>query len=304
MLGFRLYFILSKLLGKFQRRKTSNEFLSNLRYGYFIILKLNNYFRQKAKNTPEIDLVIPLHLKDINLIETVVLAAKLNSINPIRNVFIVSKQDRNIQILCRKNNYNFINEDSLSQLPSKKQINYSFHGQDRSGWLFQQLIKLSIDNISQQRFILVLDADTILTKKQKFVDNGKLYLNCSDEFHVPYYKVVKKILKVRKTFPVSFISHYMIFDKNILDEMKKEIECLHDKKWIDVILENLDRNSISGFSEYELWGNYLIKNHCRQLYLSYWKNKSLIQHEKNLSSLLVDYRNYKSVSIHNYNLKH
>jgi hypothetical protein len=283
-------------------KNSSRIKLKLLRKYYFYWLKISSKFKLfKIKNLKNIDILIPIHPKDVYLIELVINAAKKCSLNPISNIYIVSNLNEIIVDICNANGYIFINEDTIESILPKNKINYTFEGINRSGWLFQQLIKLSADTICSEPYVLVLDADTILTQKQVFVSN-KLHINCSDELHLPYFRVLKKILSIDKVFPLSFVSHYMIFEKNLLKKMKNEIERIHSENWINVVLKEFDKNNISGFSEYEMWGNFLVKFHCCEIYLSYWNNFSLNYIPSDFSEFEENYRMFKSVSIHEYNV--
>ena len=59
--------------------------------------------------------------------------------------------------------------DEQDVLPIRRDdIDYQFGSVDRSGWLFQQLLKLSADTISSSDHVLVLDADTVMIRPQSF----------------------------------------------------------------------------------------------------------------------------------------
>jgi hypothetical protein len=52
--------------------------------------------------------------------------------------------------------------DERSILPiGPGNIDYEIDGVDRSGWLYQQLLKLAAASVVAQRYSLALDADTI-----------------------------------------------------------------------------------------------------------------------------------------------
>lgn len=53
----------------------------------------------------------------------------------------------------------------------------------------------------------------------------------------------------------------MIFNKEILSEMKQEIEKMHSKKWLEAIIDSYERTSFCGFSEFETYGTYMSNRH-------------------------------------------
>ena len=53
-------------------------------------------------------------------------------------------------------------------------IDYKYLEHDRSGWIFQQLLKLNWNGISEKKYCLIFDADTILIRNHLFIKNKKL----------------------------------------------------------------------------------------------------------------------------------
>ena len=54
--------------------------------------------------------------------------------------------------------------------------------------------------------------------------------------------------------------------------MKEKIESIHNEPWWKVIINKTDYNNISGFSEYETYGNYCLKTHSSEIIREYWWN--------------------------------
>ena len=139
----------------------------------------------------------------------------------------------------------------------KSSIKYNDIEWYRSGWIFQQLIKLNCDKLIGEENILVLDSDTFIFSKQSFVlDNGLSIINFSDEYHFPY-SVFKKLINLKKRFYLSFVCHHMIINKEYIKEMKKCILHSTNNEWIDAIIDNIDLSEPSCFSEYSLRENSL-----------------------------------------------
>ncbi|MGN6266137.1 MAG: DUF6492 family protein [Ginsengibacter sp.] len=259
-------------------------------------LKLVSPLKSKRFSKIEIDILIPVAEKDLGTLGLVVDSARQNIINPIGNIFIVGKSDLLIQ-KCNELNCTFIDENTF--LPIKKNdIVYNGRVWGRSGWLFQQLIKLNADTIIKNEHVLVLDSDTCISQQQSFVlEDNKVILNFSDEYHYPYGNY-KRFLNLNRRFYLSFVCHHMIFSKSILEKLKMDIETFTKTNWVNGILSNIDFNESSCFSEYETYGNYIYFNYPHSYHLEYWKNKNL----KNISSELnnASLKKYKSVSIHKY----
>ena len=82
--------------------------------------------------------------------------------------------------------------------PILKKTNYYEKIQDRLGWYYQQVLKLTFMynfiKLNNQK-LLIWDADTIILKKIKFFDNEKsLIYGTTSEFFKAYYATNKTIL--------------------------------------------------------------------------------------------------------------
>ena len=216
----------------------------------------------------DIDVIITVHNKDLALLPIVVESIKKNIKHKIGTIYIittdVSKIPKNIG--CK-----VVHEDSVLDL-KKTSIGYSVDGIDRSGWIYQQFIKLSADSISDKKYILTCDADTVFVRPQKFIIGEKIVFDFSNEYHSPYYIMYERLMKKEAKFPLSFVSHHTLFDAEILKEMKKHIEQIHGDTWVDIILKNLNKDEISAFSEYETYGNYVYEHNRNRMTFRYWEN--------------------------------
>jgi glycosyltransferase involved in cell wall biosynthesis len=295
---------ISKIKGFFYHLK-SRDLKINLIYSF-----LENKFQKTKKikfdvsdcSEDVIDVVIPTITKDFDNLSIVIENLKLNLGNKINKLYIVSKNDSEIIGFCEENKIHFVDEDSVLGY-SKQRINYKVNQANRSGWLFQQLIKLNSDSFVQSENYLVIDSDTVLINKHCFIDKqGKYLFQQSEEWHKPYRKTFESILKKAPKSNLSFVSHMMIFNKKILSELKSEIEEIHNKKWDEVIIDNIDENEMSYFSEFETYGNYIFEKYPSKINIVPFYNKSLhkshIHDIKNLSENLKS--KYNSLSFHDY----
>ncbi len=262
---------------------------------YKSFLRLTKSSGRNLHSNKKIDILIPVAEKDLGTLPFVVECARINIINPIGEIFIVGKKGI-IESQSNKLNCTFVDEDFF--LPIKKR-EIVFNGKEwhRAGWLYQQLIKLNADAIAKNENILVLDSDTCLSQKQTFVfDDDSIILNFSDEYHFPY-GAYSRFINLKKRFSLSFVSHHMIFSKKILVNLKKDIEIFTGKNWIESILQNIDYNEPSCFSEYELYGNYIYYNFPGKYHLEYWNNRGV---KNEPVTIKESYKKYKSVSFHQY----
>ena len=276
-------------------------------YSFCRYLKKDNCFGKNLgqKSELKVDVLIPVIRKDLVVLPLTIKSIRKYLRHPIGKIYVVGPQDSAIQIFCKKHPCVFRDEDKL--LPVKvaniRNIGYQIGGCDRSGWIFQQLLKLNADKICRERFIFAIDADTALVSPQKFEKDGKTILLLSDEFHPPYFKTYQKIFGYSTTSNFSFIAHQMLFDTQKLKELRQDIEKKSKgKRWHQAILRSLDLNEISSFSEYETYGNWMRKKHPDKITFEYWFNHPLRKGQlKNLDYYVRKYPRYRSVSFHSYN---
>jgi hypothetical protein len=268
-------------------------------YSFYKYLNVNQgiVYDKNIKSDLKLDILIPVIEKDMPVLPMVVDSIRKNLCHPIGNIIIISPNKKIFTDFC--NQYNCIHRDENSILPiTIKDINYCFKKINRSGWVFQQLLKLSGDYISDKDHFLVLDGDTILVQPQKFEHNGKFIFLISDEYHFPYFETYKKIFKEASMSSVSFVSHQMIFDCNKLKELRNDIENLNNKSWYKVIIDNLNPDESSSFSEYETYGNWMLKKYPDSFKKEYFFNLTLPRYKlKEFQVSIEKYSHkYRSVS--------
>jgi FkbM family methyltransferase len=210
----------------------------------------------KGRSDLELDVIIPAVEKDLATLPHAIEGVRRNLMHPIRNIIVVAPESSKIRELCRRLNVDFIDEKTVAPL-SKDDIQYVVNGIDRSGWLLQQLIKLNADKVAITENLLVLDADTVLIKPQRLETGGRSVLMVSEEHHRPYYATYEKLFGYPPQSLLSFVCHYMIFNKQILMLLREAIQKRTQRPWARAIAESIDKNEASSFSEYETYGNFL-----------------------------------------------
>jgi hypothetical protein len=137
-------------------------------------------------------------------------------------------------------------------------------------WYFQQFLKMAYSFKSETQYYLIWDSDTIpLNPIHFFINDGdklKCMFTMKDEHHVPYFKTINVLFdgKVFKLTNKSFIAEHMMIDKDIMLEIIHKIDDnakIPGNNFFEKILYAIDRNEISssGFSEFETYGNYVLK---------------------------------------------
>lgn len=240
----------------------------------------------KPSRTP-IDIVIPIIRKDLKILPFCLHGLKACVENEIDNIYIVAPIDNDIIAFCNNNNITFINEiDVLGFGPNKLNIVNKNTGTNRSGWIFQQLLKLS-GAIGASRYFLCIDADHVLIRPHTFLtgdEESVFYV--SSEYHEEYYININKLTNGEMDLycNLSFISHKMIFDKVELVNLRNLISKTNAKEWHKSIIDSLDLTQDAGFSEFELYGNY----RKSKVQLRPWNNLNLQYID------LLEYRELKS----------
>ncbi len=249
-----------------------------------------------------IDVLIPSIDKDYDMLPYMIDGIRSCIQHPICQILIVAPESAAIKSICADHDAAFVNEATV--LPIRKNdIDYCVQGLDRSGWLFQQFLKLSGDKLCQQRHYLVVDSDTVFIRPQSFERQGKTILSCNYEYYRPYFTIYRKLLNESTDLPLSLTSHHMLFDQVRLQALKHRIEAVNKCTWYEAIIKHLDKNEKSAHSDYETYGQFVYKHYREEVLLEYWANLSLPRHMLNLlPELKANYgAKYKTVSFHHWN---
>jgi hypothetical protein len=250
-----------------------------------------------------IDIIIPVIDKDLDVLPYVISSAYKHVRHPIGNVFIVAPNSEAIKAEVAKTKAVFIDESTVCDI-KKDDINYVVNGKDRSGWIYQQLLKYNFTKVAQYENYLVIDADTFFVKDVCFEARGKFYLDFSDEYHNPYYQAFEILTGLKHRAGVSFVAHYMFFNKVKVEAVKKQIEKHTGKTLLNAIKElKLEIDDQSAFSEYETYANYCIQTNPGLYTTRYWFNKSYSKKQLGNAQQIIDHAGeYKSVSFHSHNI--
>jgi hypothetical protein len=250
-----------------------------------------------------VDVIIVAHEKDLDPLPFTISAIKRFLLHPIGRVYIVAADSPRLRQLCREYQCEFVDEDTILPI-AKGSIRYiDRSGRDRSGWLFQQLLKLSADTIAREERCYVIDADTVLVRPCALKRRGRTVVFCTDrQYHEPYYHAFRKLLRDDRRFPASFVCHQMLFENSRLREMKTLIERAAAKPWYSAICDAVDTSEPSCFSEYETYGNFLAANYPEEIDVQYFCNLSLpVRELKRLTQFeqMLSPR-HQSISFHSY----
>ena len=205
------------------------------------------------------DIVIPIGPNDKDIIHKQIEFTKKNIIG-YRNIYLICYDPNIIIDGCITINENIFpfSLDTVSKI----------YGQSRhNGWYLQQLLKIYALMIIPEILdkCLVIDSDTFFLKPTEFIKNNKCLYNFGSEYHQPYFVHMlyldEDLTKVYNN--MSGICHHMIFEKKYINEIINRIEKKHNDKFYNIFLKMVpDSNRYgSGASEYEIYFNYMFKNH-------------------------------------------
>lgn len=186
------------------------------------------------------------------------------------------KDFRNIYIITHDADIDLFDEEVFKGCKVIDEKTFPFKIQDvdkfiqtpkRNGWYLQQLLKLYASLVIEDMLddYVVIDADTLFLREISFKSSGKYLFNMGTEHHVPYFEHMKRLHpSFEKMVKLSGISHHMIFNRMILSEMMMLVERHHNfTPFWEVFLREVvpEQRHGSGASEYEMYFNYMLKNH-------------------------------------------
>lgn len=234
-----------------------------------------------------LDVFIPAVAKDIKVLPLAIQGIQRNLGHPCGDIVVATPANCLTEIRKAVARLGVQVVDEQEFLPcARESIVYAPCGNDRSGWLVQQLLKFCAAAHCRHDHCLVVDADTVLLRRQVFERNGKHVLQVADEYHAPYYDVFQRIFGYPTTSFISCVTHMMCFNKGTLNEMLKEVELRWGVAWHDAIQLAADKFTLSGFSEYETYGHWLQRNKPEMISLEYFFNtpapKSLLANNNQL----------------------
>lgn len=254
--------------------------------------------------SPSIDVVIPCTEKDLPTLDLCIDGIRTYGKNIDRIIVISHHKLTEHAEWFDEAQYPFSFDDIAFHIfqNTYRARNYLSQSNNRIGWIFQQLLKLYspfvIPHISEN--VLVLDADTIFVRPVEFIDSeGYALYNPGTEYHRPYFEHGAKLIPhFKKVYPsYSGISHHMLLQKNILNDLFDVVESYHKTSFWKAFCNCINHAHVAGScaSEYELYFNFIFShNYQVKIRRLSWANvrRSLFEKKKNES--------YDYVSCHSY----
>ena len=219
-------------------------------------------FPQLQSSAEAIDVVIPIVGKDLRILPLCLEGVYHCVAHLIQQIYIVAPAQDEIVCFCEEHGLQFVDEREVFGFGPKElnlQILHADGSQsNRSGWLFQQLIKLS-GRVGTCQHYLCIDADHVLIRPHVFLtQDNKTVFYMSYEEHQPYYDNIHRLLPDLVLDKLSYVDHKMLFDKQQVERLHQALTQGTGLSWTDVVLKSYDRSSFAGFSEFELYGNFVV----------------------------------------------
>jgi len=247
----------------------------------------------------KIDILIPAIEKDLETLPYVIDSVKKHVKHPIGRILIVAPKRRRMIELCKIKKCKFVDENTVLPI-TKKNIHFRSKKWERSGWLFQQLLKMSGDTLCTSDYFLVIDADTVLIRPHVFTAGNKTVFYCRGWSQPEYFKTYRKLLGKKPSSRSSFVTHYMLFKRSKLAQLKRTIQSKHQTSWHTAIIRKMDKSKQFAFSEFETYGNFLYSMNPSGVILKKALNKSLNMNIGQITQKRVYElsRKYRSISFH------
>lgn len=233
------------------------------------------------------DIVIVSAFENKEIIESVI--NNIIKLQDFKNIILIGNE-RHLEFIKRfEIEIKFIDENKLIKDLNfdsvKKNISkIDLEAVKRSGWYFQQFLKMAYSLICEDEYYIVWDSDTMPIKKIDLIIKNKPIFYYKNENNKPYFETMKRLFpKLKFFFKKSFICEIMIINREIMLELIKKISLNNNINlfWINILLSvKRDDLKYSGFSEFETYGTYVL-NYYNEIYskkkiFSYRRGKALL----------------------------
>ena len=250
-----------------------------------------------AADTLPVDVLIPVGPKDRELL-AVVVAAVRRHLRGLRRMVLVSA-DQQDQLWCRDPQVAWMDE---REFPPGPEAIARILGDDAAlGWWWQQLIKLQAQILLPELadHLLVLDSETVLLRPVRFLDGrGRALLHPASEVNPAYSDHIQRLLPDlgRHGPGLSGITHCMLFNRQILEQLHAEVEALHGVPLWQAFLAQVDplHRRQGGASEYDLYFNYALQRAPRQVRLRSlpWKVSGDLEEQKRRDQAYITFHRH------------
>lgn len=214
------------------------------------------------------DIIIMATRKNLEVLRIMLPFVRQNIIDG-GNIYIVSQKSIKDEIDALSDCF-YVDEDTVYPGLTYRQVASLMEeicgDSSKTGWYFQQFLKLAWAFRCKTKDYIVIDADTIPLAPLCFTDqSGKYIFTKKVEYNKPYFDTIEKLFdgKVSRVVDFSFVAEHMIFSVDHVMEMLALINenlQLSGNSFYEKILRatGKDRLLVSGFSEFETYGNFMM----------------------------------------------
>jgi len=216
----------------------------------------------------EFEVILPVASKDVAKLSLTIRKLRQN-VKPQKIVVISNKINK--EKAFESGTDEFIDEEQLLEQLTLDRIKILLQENggttSRAGWYFQQFLKMAYSYKCTNEYYLIWDADTIPLRKINFFNNDEKFLfTMGPNYHPPIFKTIDKLFSGELNKPIknSLVAEHMIIKKQYMIELLNKIEKIKEINGItffEKIMYAIDKKDInfSGFSEFETYGNYILK---------------------------------------------
>lgn len=227
-----------------------------------------------------LDVVIPITEEDLK--STLSILPYWEKYLPMKKLIFIGNNKLQKALLgypCDK--VSFINEDTIMVKQEIRDIIADITDGDdaavrRTGWYYQQFLKMGYARYCKDDYYLIWDADTAPLKKVNMFEGEHPVFDMKTEEHLPFFHTIENIFgDMHKVIQGSFISEHMVINCDIMNSLIKEIEnnpYVQGGSWYEKILRAVEIAELprSGFSEFETYGTYCTMRYPEQYRFRDW----------------------------------
>jgi hypothetical protein len=212
----------------------------------------------------ELTVIVPAVEKDAPVLAHCLRSIREMIRHRLVEVWVVAPESASIRTIAAAENCKFVPEDAILPRPAAEL--------KCRGWVLQQFIKFNASAVVATSDYLVVDADTVFLRPQGFFWGGKSVLRYADQYELLYNRSLELVFGHPRRFPVSFVTHHMLFNAALVKELLHLIEQRFGCPWWEAILQEVDKGHPISFSEYELYGHFLLSQPRwkKKFCLEYW----------------------------------
>jgi len=239
-----------------------------LRRFYYRFIKLHCDalvgFGPNGLNQP-VTVVVPAIEKDLHILPHCLRSIREMLQGRLVEVWVVAPESLPLRNVAAVENCKFVPEDHILPRPAAEL--------KCRGWVLQQFIKFNAGKFVTTPDYLVVDADTVFLRPQYFFKGNGTVLRYADQYELLYNRSLELVFGNSRRFPVSFVTHHMMFNAERMGKLLKFIEDRFGMRWWEAILKEMDQGHPISFSEYELYGHFILSQSDwkGRFYLEYWR---------------------------------